>query len=135
MSTNVQTVQRIYQAFSTGDAATILAQLAEDVRWDHFHRTPDAPWLKPRQGPADVGGFFATVMECLDFKAFQVKEILDGGHVVVALVDLTAEVRRNGRVVVESDETHIWRFNAEGKVNGFRHGADTAQHDAAWNNA
>lgn len=128
---NIQTVQRIYQAFGQGDVPTILGTLAPDVEWERWARVPAVPWLQPRRGPEGVAAFFGAVAEHLEFLDFQVTDLLDGGDVVVALITLRCRHRHTGQEIVEHDEPHIWRFDAAGRVERFRHAADTAQHEAA----
>lgn len=127
----VDTVHQIYQAFGRGDVPAILDQLAEDVEWEYGISSTDVPWLQPRRGRAQVAEFFQA-LAALEIQKFQPKAFLEGGSLVVALVDLEATVRSTGRRVVEEDEAHIWRFDAAGKVSRFRHRADTYQHWAAY---
>ncbi len=111
---NVETVQAIYEAFGRGDIPFILDQLSETVDWEHGS-TSDVPWLMPRQGRAAVGEFFEALAGFTMTK-FVPHTMLDGGDVVVALVDIEATVTKTGLAVAEDDETHIWRFDDQGKV-------------------
>ena len=88
------------------------------------------PWLQRRSGRDAVAGFFES-LGALDFHAFTPKELLDGGAVVVALIDIDVTVKATGKRITEVDEMHVWRFNAGGKVARFRHGADTHAHQLA----
>ena len=85
---------------------------------------PEIPWLQKRDGRDDVAGFFES-LAALEFHRFEVKDILDGGHVIVALIDIDATVKATGKRVTEEDEAHIFRFNPEGKIARFRHGVNT----------
>ena len=87
---NVDTVQAIYGAFGRGDIPFILDQVADTVDWDYASAS-DVPWLQPRQGKAGVRAFF------------------------VALIDIEATTKTIGNRVQENDETHIWRFDAQGR--------------------
>jgi ketosteroid isomerase-like protein len=88
------------------------------------------PWLQRRRGPEEVGGFFAA-LQALQPNKFDVKEVIDGGDTVVAIIDVDFTVTANGRHIVEEDEMHLWRFGPDGKVARFRHGADTHMHAQA----
>jgi len=130
MSTNVDTVRRIYAAFARQDAAALLEPLAEDVAWDTALVEGGAPWLQPRRGRTGVRAFLEA-LQGMDLQRFDVKAILGDGDVVVAVIDLEAVVRATGWRVVEVDEAHIWTFDRGGRVVRFRHGADTLAHARA----
>jgi ketosteroid isomerase-like protein len=122
---NVKTVQEIYAAFGAGDVPGILAKLAEDVDWEYGGQGPsDVEWLQRRRGRDAVGGFFQA-LGALEFHKFAPKEIIDGGDVVVALIDIEITVKATGKRFVEEDEIHVFRFGPDGKVARFRHGIDT----------
>jgi ketosteroid isomerase-like protein len=124
---NSQTVGAVYEAFGKGDIPSILSQLADDVDWEYGQSGSDVPWLQARHGRASVGGFFEA-LGALDFHKFAPKQIIDGGDVVVALVDVEFTVKATGKKVAEEDEIHLWRFGSDGKVVRFRHGVDTHAH-------
>ncbi len=121
-----ETVQQIYAAFGRGDIPFILAQLAEDVDWEHDNVSP-VPWLQPLKGRAQVPRFFDALMSNIEITEFVPTFFGAHGDTVVSLVNLKFTVRATGKPVVEPDEVHIWRFNAAGQVQRFRHRADTWQ--------
>jgi ketosteroid isomerase-like protein len=128
--TNAETVQQIYAAFGQGDIPAILGHLADDVDWEYGQAGSDVPWLQPRRGRDAVGGFFES-LGALDFQKFDVTRVIDGGDVVVALITIDLTVKATGKRIAEEDEIHVWRFDANGKVARFRHGADTHAHQVA----
>ncbi len=128
---NLETVQHIYAAFGQGDIPVILDHLAEDIEWEYAITSPITPWLQPRHGRTAVLQFFEA-LSAFEFHKFQPKTFLENGSVVVALIDVALTVKATGRKIVEEDETHIWYFNAEGKVNRFAHKIDTHQHWIAY---
>ena len=67
----------------------------------------------------------------LEFKKFQPTQMLESGNTVVALLDIEATVKATGKPLNETDEMHLWRFNDDGSVASFRHGADTYAHHVA----
>jgi hypothetical protein len=128
---NIPTVQQIYAAFGRGDVPTILELLSESVEWEYGICSTDVPWLQPRRGRAAVGGFF-MVLGAVEFHSFQVKTILEGDNLVVALTDIEVTVKETGQRIVEVDEPHIWHFDEQGLVSRFRHRVDTHQHWLAY---
>ena len=129
--TNVQTVQAIYMAFGRGDVKYILDQVADDVDWEHGS-TSDVPWLAPQTGKDGVKAFFKSLSDGFQITRFSPTKILDGGDVVVALIDIEATVAKTGAKVKEDDETHVWRFDDKGKVVRFAHKLDTHAHWKAY---
>ncbi|HUQ08313.1 MAG TPA: nuclear transport factor 2 family protein [Kofleriaceae bacterium] len=127
MKTHLQTVQNIYAAFGRGDVPAILEVLADDVDWEYGGSPSDVPWLQPGRGREAAARFFGAVGANLDVKMFAVNDLLEGTNVVVGLVSIEAIVKPTGRTFREVDEVHIWRFDEHGRVNRFRHAADTAQ--------
>jgi uncharacterized protein len=124
-------VREIYAAFMQGDVPTILAHLADDVEWEYGARSTTVPWLEPRHGRDAVPGFFQAFGSAVEMHRFDVKALLEGEDLVVAVVDIEFTVRATGRRVVEEDEAHVWRF-ANGRVVRFRHRADTLMHQQAF---
>jgi hypothetical protein len=128
---NLQTTREIYEAFSRGDVPAILLNLSEDVEWEYGATSTEVPWLQRRQGRDGAGAFFSS-LTAIDIQRFTPKEFLDGGKVVVVLVDIEFTVRATGKRVAEVDEVHIWHFNDRGQVTRFRHRVDTQQHALAY---
>lgn len=84
---NVQTVQEIYQAFGRGDVPAILSRLSESVDWEYGATSSEVPWLRPGRGRDAAGSFFAS-LAAIEIHRFTPKSFLDGGSVVVVLVDI-----------------------------------------------
>src|SRR5688572_12807586 len=126
-SENVKTVQAIYAAFGRGDGAFILERLAPDVSWDYGHIDAGIPWLTPRRGTAGTTEFFRSLAG-LQIRKFEVSNVLGAGPLVLALIHIEATVQSTGQHIVDPGEVHIWHFDAHGKVERFRHAADTLQH-------
>lgn len=60
---NVETMQRIYEAFGRGDVPAILERLAEDVQWEpwptgNIAQDRDVPHMRARNGREAAAGFF-----------------------------------------------------------------------------
>jgi ketosteroid isomerase-like protein len=125
---NLATIHEIYEAFGKGDVAAILPHMAEDVAWD-FAYAPDSPipWLQGGTGRDHVARFFMTLGTMYEVQAFELVEVLAGERTVVVIFNIDGIVRATGKRITESEETHVWHFNDEGKVARFRHAADTLQ--------
>ena len=124
---HVETVQHIYQAFGRGDVPAILEQLADQVEWEHDAQDHGVPWLKPGRGRAHVLSFFEVVGRELDISRFEVTNLLASAQQVVAIIGIDARIRSTGKALHDL-ELHLWSFGASGKVEKFRHVADTHQH-------
>ncbi len=125
---NVETVKAIYEAFGKGDIPFILSQLNENVAWEKWNdnaaQKADVPYMRERNNADGVLEFFAETGK-LGITSFEVVSIMDGGNKIA--VEFNIESDRFGR----EEEMHLWTFNDEGKVVGFRHYLDTAKHIAA----
>ena len=129
---NLKTIQEIYEAFGRGDIPAIMSKLSDRVEWEYGAESTNVPWLQRRQGLEGAAGFFASLEEMQMLK-FHPKEFFEGDGVVVVLLDVEFKVRSTGKHVAEEDEIHVWRFDKEGKIARFRHGADTYTHHLAFN--
>ena len=126
---NAATVQALYAAFGAGDVPAILAQLAPDVEWDYGYEGTSIPFFTPRHGTAEVALFFESLAG-LEFRKFEVLNMLEGGNQIAVLVDFDLVVRATGSAIVDQ-EMHLWTFGDDGKVARFRHFADTEEFAAA----
>lgn len=127
---NLATVQTIYSAFGRGDVAAIAQCVSDDVAWDAW-RAPSAararvPWLLGRHGRDGVRSFFAALTSALELSDFRVVALLAGPDRVAAEVEFDARVRANGRRV-HVEEMHLWSFDGDGRVCGYRDYVDTAK--------
>lgn len=123
---NVTTIEKMYAAFERGEIQVILDGLSEDVIWEYGINSTDIDWLQPRQGKDGVAQFFQS-LNAIEFRKFQPKYILDGGNVVVGLIDFAGIVKATGKEIIEDDEVHIFYFNDRGQITKFRHRVDTHQ--------
>ena len=126
-------VAGIYKAFGEQNVPAILEHIADDVEWDYGSHSIEVPWLKRREGRAGAIEFFQNVGNLLSIERFEPKQLFEGNRVVVALLDISFTVIATGNRVDEKDEIHVFRFNDEGKIAGFRHGVDSYEHFVAFN--
>jgi ketosteroid isomerase-like protein len=127
---NLQTVQSIYEAFGRGDVPAIIAVQADDVEWERDGRDHGVPWLKPGRGKAHVGSFFQA-LSAIEISKFDVRNLLEGGNQICAVIDIEITVTATGGKISD-EEVHLWTFGTDGKVTSFHHVVDTAQHIAAY---
>ncbi len=124
------TLGSVYAAFARGDIDTIIAAMADDVKWEHWqdNRAQQAGvnWLQPRQGKEGARAFFASLAP-FEFPQFDILSMMTGGNKVAVEVELTVFVPTlNARV--KEEEIHLWTFNDDGKISHFRHYLDTEKH-------
>ncbi|MEZ5307199.1 MAG: nuclear transport factor 2 family protein [Pyrinomonadaceae bacterium] len=130
--TKTKIVAEIYKHFSEGNVPAILELMAEDIHWEYSGGTPGVPWLTESKGRESTIAFFES-LSAIEFIKFEPKEILEGNDVVVGLLDVEFKVNATGKTIREIDETHIFKFDSDNKVCGFRHGVDSYKHwEAQW---
>jgi ketosteroid isomerase-like protein len=129
------TLQTLYAAFGRGDVDTVMGLLGPEIEWDteQVGAAAELPWLRPRRGLEEVRGFFGDLAAHLDLQRFEPRGMFvapDGA--AVAVFHMEGVVRRTGRRVVDTADTHYWQFDADGRVVKMRHIVDTWQHVRAW---
>jgi uncharacterized protein len=122
-ATNKDFVKGIYQAFSRGDAAGVIAALDSEILWAY----PDNLFYaegSPFRGPSEVFNkvFVRLATEWENFKVEPVEYIAEGDRVVV-LARETGTYRETG-AAVEVDAAHVWTIR-DGRVVEFYAYADT----------
>ena len=125
---DVNTVQRGYEAFGRGDIDGLLGLLDEQIVWV----TPGPPELATsgrRTGRQQVGAFFGAVNELFDIQRFEPSEFIAQGDKVVVLGSETARARATG-AVIELDWVHVFTVR-DGVIVAFQEHADTARIVAA----
>lgn len=132
---NIAACQAMYQAFGTGDVPTILTHLADDMAFDNWvgNSAVDSgllPNMRTRFGKDGAVAFFTALGTDLEFRRFDVTNLMGGGNQVAATVSLEIFVKATGKTVTD-DMIHLWTFNDDGKAVRFLHYLDTAKHIAA----
>ncbi|MEZ5236222.1 MAG: nuclear transport factor 2 family protein [Acidimicrobiia bacterium] len=130
MADNVSTVAQIYEAFGRGDVGAILEHLDDDVRWEQGTRDTGLAYLKERRGKHEAAQFFADLAANLELTRFEPEALCDGGDVVAVPVLHAGRIVGGGEVP-PTQEVHLWRFGADGRVVGFQHVFDLAVHERA----
>jgi ketosteroid isomerase-like protein len=133
MNKNLETIDRIYEAFGKGDISVIIDCLADDVHWeqwpDNYSQKAGIPWMRATEGKEGVTEFFSSLKE-LRINGFRVLSIMSNENQVAAEVMIDVDVVPTGKKFTD-EEIHLWTFNDEGKIIRLRHYNDTAKHMAA----
>ena len=113
MSDLIARVKEMYAAFGRGDAAAILAAMAEDVSWE-FEAPAELSWAGIRRGPKEAAGFFEGIAAEHGDPRLEMTEFIASGDEVAAFGRYAATVRSTG-VRVDTPVAHYFKFR-EGKV-------------------
>lgn len=129
VAANKDFVKGIYQAFSRGDAAGVLACFDQEILWAY----PDNVFYadgSPFKGPNEVFNkiFLRLATEWENFKVEPVEYIAEGDRVVV-LARETGTFRETG-AAIEVDTAHIWTVR-EGRAIEFFALTDTLAYSRA----
>lgn len=123
MSTSVETVLAIYEAFARGDIPGVLARFHDDIVWIEAENFPYADG-NPYVGPeAVLSGVFARCGSEWEGFGVEIDELIDAGQIVVARGWYTGTYKATGRPQ-RTQLAHIWRMR-DGKVASFQQHADT----------
>jgi uncharacterized protein len=119
--TNLKVVQKVYDAFATGDIPTVLGFLSADIDWTEAE---GFPYAGTYHGPKAVleGVFMRLGSEWEGFAAVP-HEFIDGGDTVVALGKYSGTYKRTGKSF-QADFAHVWKMS-DGKAIRFLQYVDT----------
>jgi ketosteroid isomerase-like protein len=121
MGTNVDALHELYAAFGTGDVATVLGAMDEEIDWQEPTGLP----FEDQRGPQAVAeNIFGPVTTQLEAFSVTPDDFVDGGDIVAVTGKYGGKGAANG-VVLDAEFVHIWRFGADGKITGFRTYTDT----------
>ena len=125
----INTVSKIYEAFSKGDIPTIISFLADDVEWENWQNNSaqsfGLPHMIAYHGKENVHKFFEEVGK-MNIKDFRVLSLMGNENQIAAEISLEIEMPTGA--VLKDEEIHLWTFNDSGKVIRLRHYIDTAKH-------
>lgn len=117
---HVKMLRTVYDAFQTGDLATVTAPMCSDIRWEEPSSVPYGSHIGP---DAVVQEVFGPVLEHIDGFTVTPEEWIDGGDTVVVLGRYSGRGRSTGREL-NTPMVHVWRFRDD-KISGFRTHFDT----------
>jgi uncharacterized protein len=125
-SSNADVVRRAFDAFNTGDAATLRELIAEDAVW---HWPGQAPVCGVHKGREAIFAVFGQVAElCPDYQS-QLVDLLAGDERVVAITRATGS--RPGKTT-DSQAVDVFSVR-DGKIAGWRfYPEDQRAEDEFW---
>jgi len=119
---HVQSVQNIFAAFGQGNIPAVLQALAPDVEW--VVSGPQAvAFSGTRRGRDQVVQFFAALGQTVDIQAFEPKEFIAQGDVVVVVGMERLRFKATGKMA-ENHWVMVFTFR-DGQVARFREYDDT----------
>ena len=129
---NTSIVHQAYANFKSGDIANLLGLLSDDVEWQ-LPEIENIPFAGKRQGPEQVGQFFASLAELQDVLEFTPQSFTAQGDKVVVQGHYRWRVKATGREY-GADWAHVFTIR-DGKVVDFHEYTDSAAVVAAYQQA
>ena len=126
---NVEVVKAAYAAFGAGDIQKLLSLMTSDIVWE-FPASKVIPWAGTFKGPAEVGRFFAALMEHGEPEAFEPLSFVASDDRVVVLGRERFRVKSTG-LTWACEWAHAFTLR-DGKAVGFREYTDTATMERAF---
>jgi ketosteroid isomerase-like protein len=122
---NIQIIDSLYKAFSTGDMPTVLGLMHPEIEWNEAESNSLADG-NPYVGPDDIlEGVFARLGA--NHEHFGLKDIQVHGmdeNKVLATLRYDAQVKATGKAY-NAQAAHLWTLNKEGKIIAFQQFIDT----------
>jgi uncharacterized protein len=94
---NTETVRRLFAAFGSGDIATMMSLLSEDVIWSMPGSPQVVPYAGERRGHAGASDFFQRLGAAVEFERFEPREYVAQNDKVIALGTERGRVRATGK--------------------------------------
>ncbi len=122
---NVQIIDSLYNAFSTGDIPTVLGLMDPQIQWNEAESNSLADG-NPYNGPdAILEGVFARLGANHDYFGLQdVKTLNMSNNMVLATLRYDAKVKATGKAY-NAQAAHLWTLNEDGKIIAFQQYVDT----------
>jgi len=122
---NVQIIDSLYNAFSTGDIPTVLGLMDPQIQWNEAESNSLADG-NPYNGPdAILEGVFARLGANHDYFGLQdVKTHNMSNNMVLATLRYDAKVKATGKAY-NAQAAHLWTLNEDGKIIAFQQYVDT----------
>ena len=93
-----QVVDALFAAIQSGDRDRILALLSDDVEW-WVAGPPEIPYAGSFRGRDEVGEFFATFNEAIDYESWHAHEFIAEGETVVVVGEERWRAKPSGQLV------------------------------------
>ena len=121
MGINADAVRGLYEAFSKGDVAAVLAAMDDKIHWEEPASVPFENQIGPQ---AVAENIFGPVTDQIEGFAGTIDEVVDGGDVVCVMGVYNGTGAKTG-IELDTEFVHVWRFGPDGKITGFRSYTDT----------
>jgi ketosteroid isomerase-like protein len=122
---NIQVIDNLYNAFSTGDMPTVLGSMASKIEWNEAESNSLADG-NPYIGPdAILEGVFARLGANHEY--FGLKDVKTHGmneNKVLATLRYDGKVKITGKAY-NAQAAHLWTLNDEGEIIAFQQYVDT----------
>jgi uncharacterized protein len=123
---NVQLAQSLYEAFNTGDIATVLGMFDPGIEWREAEGNPyrpdGSPWVG---GEAITQNLFMKIPSDFDGFTLHPSVFHDAGDTVVVELRYSGTGNATGKPL-DAQVCHVLKFR-DGKLTSFQQFADTAQ--------
>lgn len=122
VETGTELVKGLYASFARGDAAAVLAAMADDIEW---HEAEGGPYGGLHRGPDEVAArvFGPLAADVPDF-AVSLERVLPSGSAVAVVARYTGTGGATGRRL-DLPVVHVWDVRAD-EVVSFRQFVDAA---------
>jgi uncharacterized protein len=110
---NLKLVQEVYGHFSTGNIPAVFNMLTDDVTYI-IPGSPDIAYAGNFIGKQEVGRFYKTLNDTLQYTSFDVKALTAKGDKVIAEGAFAGVAKPTGKNFA-TDWIMIWTF-ADGKI-------------------
>ncbi|MDW5290576.1 nuclear transport factor 2 family protein [Formosa sp. PL04] len=122
---NIQTINALYNGFSTGDMPTVLGLMDPKIEWNEAESNSLAdsnPYIGPQ---AILEGVFARLGA--NHEHFGLQDVKNHGmqdNMILATMRYDAKVKETGKTY-NAQVAHLWTLNDEAKIIAFQQYADT----------
>ena len=122
MNPNLETVQKVYTAFASGDVPAVLSSLSPHIEWTEAEGFPLAgTYIGP---DAVLSGVFMRLATEWEGFAAPPHEFIDAGDTIVVLGKYSGKYVATGKRF-SADYAHVWKLRY-GKAVSFRQIVDSA---------
>ncbi len=113
MSDLITKVKEFYAAFVSGDIATILASVADDVSWE-YEAPSEILSSGIRRSPKEVAEYFSALAQQSIYHDLEMAEFFSNADAVAAFGRYQGTIKSTG-VLVDTPVAHYFKFR-DGKV-------------------
>ena len=122
---NIQAIDSLYNAFSTGDIPNVLGLMHPKIEWNEAESNSLADGNPYIGQDAIVEGVFARIGANHEYFSLQDVKIYGmSGNMVLATLRYDAKVKATGKIY-NAQAAHLWTLNDEGNITAFQQYIDT----------